>query len=124
MAYNLYQVQMANAWTEVRWKDFPLGRCIGSCREKVNQSLRLNKFFTSQRIDKENKIAERFWADQAQKLCSPTSSPKGGSKYAGSVAPASVASGGSTKTLVLKERLERLEKEYMLEKEQRLKVRQ
>lgn len=82
MAYNCYQVQMANAWKE--------------------------------RISKEDRVAEKFWLDQAR---------GDAGSCAGSVARGSEApSGYTSKTSFLKSRLENLEHDLAMEKEARRRV--
>ena len=86
MAYNLYQVQMAKAWSQVRL------RCIPGALAADHQQLRLpmhawparppvltpatavwriantpTPAAALQRIDKENAMAEKFWYEQATK---------------------------------------------------------
>ncbi|KAL6757008.1 hypothetical protein V8C86DRAFT_2634149 [Haematococcus lacustris] len=94
MAYNLYQVQMAKAWVE--------------------------------RIDKENAVAEKFWTQQATHNAHAP-----GASYthrhhepsvAGSHTTSAAPTGYTSKTSFLKTRLEKLEAELDMEREQRKRV--
>ena len=78
MAYNLYQVQMAQAWTE--------------------------------RVKKENAMAERFWATRKS------------DDLVSEVSVRTNATSRSTDTTVLKARLEALESELSRERDYRKKV--
>eukprot|EP00899_Mesostigma_viride_P027005 jgi/Mesvir1/748/Mv17349-RA.1 len=95
MAYNLYQVQLAQGWTE--------------------------------RVNKENAVSEKFWAEQAASLSPDSTGVLSPSKKKG---PSSVASGAgstysSTSTMktgasaVLKDRLSLLEAELAKERDSR-----
>lgn len=95
MAYNCYQVQMANAW--------------------------------KQRIDKETTTAENFWTEQALGASQDLKAQSHAGKWdtgslAGSKVSSAAPSGYTSKTSFLKSRLERLESELTLEREQRKKV--
>ncbi|PNH04506.1 hypothetical protein TSOC_009334 [Tetrabaena socialis] len=114
MAYNLYQVQMSNAWAQ-----------------RINkENATAEKFWNEPR-------SENFSVGLQSALLGPSHSPpaRGGDYYmplsatvdvayppvAGSIAPSGKTS-GTTKTAFLRSKLEKLESELSAERESRKKV--
>lgn len=80
-----------------------------------------------QRIEKETSTSEKFWTEQALGTSQELRQASMGAKWdtgsvAGSKVSSAAPSGYTSKTSFLKSRLERLESELNLEREQRRKV--
>jgi hypothetical protein len=129
MSYNFYSVPMSNGWVEVRSRSHSRSECMLSIMSICSTLLPLRdlQIFTidndssMQRLNKEKKLADKFWSDRARQELQDD----GTSTIAWTAASAqSSATAFTSKTSYLRSKLEQLESKLENERIARRKLEQ